>query len=155
MHLNVSSAILSRPQSFHLIEFHAYREVGTTDIRFMVLFQIHNQFPLSFEFNQFFLKFLAYHYVSNRFRTFMMDNEYERVEAGWLLHERRKSEGNGEVDEMGNISPRHGMSQGMNVWDYVRKNHQSNSVFHNFMYSVMDQETVSDGDRLKTLTASS
>ena len=50
-------------------------------------FQIHRQFPQSFEYNEYFLKFLAYHYVSNRFRTFMLDNEFERMEAGWLLED--------------------------------------------------------------------
>ena len=50
-------------------------------------FQIHRQFPQSFEYNEYFLKFLAYHYVSNRFRTFMLDNEFERMEAGWLMED--------------------------------------------------------------------
>ena len=34
-----------------------------------------------------YIRFLAYHYVSNRFRSFMLDNELERMEAGWLLYD--------------------------------------------------------------------
>lgn len=49
--------------------------------------QIHRQFPLSFEFNQYYLKFLAYHHVSCRFRTFLMDCEADRSEVGWLNEE--------------------------------------------------------------------
>lgn len=49
--------------------------------------QIHRQFPLSFEFNQFYLKFIAYHHVSCRFRTFLLDCEAERSECGWLNEE--------------------------------------------------------------------
>ena len=99
------------------------------------LFQIHHQFPLSFEFNQFYLRFLAYHYVSNRFRTFMLDNECERMESGWLLDEKKVSS---PMDEGG--SPKH--QPGLAVWDFIMKHHKRSSVFYNFMYSPRDQDMV-------------
>ncbi|UXI15807.1 hypothetical protein NH340_JMT01750 [Sarcoptes scabiei] len=49
-----------------------------------VVHQIHSQFPLSFEFNQYFIKFIAYHYLSCRFRTFLHDCELDRYESGWI-----------------------------------------------------------------------
>lgn len=49
--------------------------------------QIHRQFPLSFEFNQYYIKFIAYHHVSCRFRTFLLDCEAERSDVGWLNEE--------------------------------------------------------------------
>lgn len=44
--------------------------------------QIQKQYPLAFEFNDFYLRFLAFHSVSCRFRTFLFDCEAERVESG-------------------------------------------------------------------------
>ena len=105
--------------------------------------QIHHQFPLSFEYNQYFLKFLAYHYVSNRFRTFMMDNECERLEAGWLLDDRSKGETIPSPENAPHAPPRRKTSQGLNIWDYVEQHQRRNPVFLNFRYSQFDHETVS------------
>nr|CAH7747743.1 unnamed protein product [Callosobruchus chinensis] len=43
-----------------------------------VLHQIQKQYPMAFEFNDYYLRFLAYHSVSCRFRTFLFDCELER-----------------------------------------------------------------------------
>jgi myotubularin-related protein 5/13 len=56
-----------------------------------VVHQIHFQFPMAFEFNQYYLKFLAYHHVSCRFRTFLLDNEFQMKEFGFLTEEERHS----------------------------------------------------------------
>ncbi|XP_048241880.1 myotubularin-related protein 13-like isoform X3 [Haliotis rufescens] len=107
--------------------------------------QIHRQFPLSFEFNQHLLKVVAYHYVSNRFRTFMLDNEFERVEAGWLHEDKRPSKlDDGEEDPLGGFSPKHttNTSVGGSIWDYIEKQHRRSAMFYNFMYSPEDGDTV-------------
>lgn len=45
------------------------------------------QFPASFEMNDFYLRFLAYHSQSAFFRTFVMDGEGERMQVERYVHE--------------------------------------------------------------------
>lgn len=70
--------------------------------------QIHKQYPLSFEFNQYYLKFLAYHQVSCRFRTFLLDCEAERCD----------------LDDLGT-----------SFWDYADKLWSQSPIFFNYYYT--------------------
>merc|ERR1719436_1606336 len=56
-----------------------------------IVHQLHNQFPMAFEFSQFYLRFLAYHHTSCRFRTFLLDSELHRAERGLSNQEKQKS----------------------------------------------------------------
>ncbi|GAB6021252.1 hypothetical protein CHUAL_003867 [Chamberlinius hualienensis] len=94
--------------------------------------QIHNQFPLSFEFNQYFLKFVAYHYVSCRFYNFMLDSDFDRFEVGCLFEGStgRKSNEQGSEDEVNGSIAKNGQS----IWDYINKCLSKSSTFYNFLY---------------------
>jgi myotubularin-related protein 5/13 len=111
-----------------------------------VVHQIHHQFPMSFEFNQYYLCFLAYHHLSNRFRTFMLDNEARRVEAGWMLEEGRLSAtrshtslGAAAVDS-DIILP--SSSVGISIWDYIDEHREKQPTFYNFLYTPNDNNLV-------------
>ncbi|XP_063236434.1 myotubularin-related protein 13 [Bacillus rossius redtenbacheri] len=113
-----------------------------------VVHQIQKQFPLAFEFNDYYLRFLAYHSVSCRFRTFLLDCELERVECGIAavedkrgsLASRHKSMDTGSDDE--GIYPggrlagsNSGMNLGQSVFDYIDKQNARSPLFFNFMYT--------------------
>ena len=76
----------------------------------------------------------------------MLDNEFERVEAGWLLDEKRPSGVSmEEVGEGQGFSPKHSPSQGAGgsgLWDYIDKQHRKSAIFTNFLFSPLDQEAV-------------
>ncbi|KAF7228953.1 myotubularin-related protein 5 isoform X4 [Nothobranchius furzeri] len=89
--------------------------------------QIHLQFPMEFEFSQYYLKFLAYHYVSNRFRTFLLDSDYDRIELG-VLYEEKADRRNPQVCK--------------SVWDYIDRLNKKTPIFYNYMYSPEDEEVL-------------
>ena len=117
-----------------------------------IVHQIHSQFPMAFEFNQYYLKFLAYHHVSCRFRTFLLDNEYQMKEFGFLVREMPKTQNTADSqssDEdafpgsMGTVNPGasngantlKGNNVGLDVFDYIDLQSARTPVFENFLYS--------------------
>ncbi|XP_066040594.1 myotubularin-related protein 5 [Chamaea fasciata] len=89
--------------------------------------QIHLQFPMEFEFSQYYLKFLSYHYISNRFRTFLLDSDYERIELGLLYEEKGE---------------RKGQQVSKSIWDYIDRLNKKAPVFFNYLYAPEDGEVL-------------
>lgn len=112
--------------------------------------QIQSQFPLAFEFNEFYLRFLAYHSVSCRFRTFIFDCELERVDLGIAAvedkrgslnshHKQIESNCGGSDDDSiypGGIRTTSTTQKlGHSVFDFIERQHAKHSIFYNFMYT--------------------
>ncbi|KAF0883201.1 MTMR5 protein, partial [Crocuta crocuta] len=89
--------------------------------------QVHLQFPMEFEFSPFYLKFLGYHHASRRFRTFLLDSDYERIELGLLYEEKGE---------------RRGQQVCRSVWEYVDRLSKRTPVFYNYMYAPEDTEVL-------------
>lgn len=112
--------------------------------------QIVLQYPLSFEFNDYYLKFIAYHSVSCRFRTFIFDCELERYEYGITEVEDKRGSFNshkhmldtGTISDDDFIYPgglrlTHSTQPklGTSIFDYIDKYHVRSSIFYNFKYT--------------------
>jgi len=98
---------------------------------------------MSFEFNQYYLEFVAYHHLSNRFRSFMLDSECKRVEAGWMLEE-MKLLARSETSLNDMTTDGSSVAASISVWDYVKEQHRNSSIFFNFQYSTShDSDLVS------------
>ncbi|XP_022088215.1 myotubularin-related protein 13-like isoform X3 [Acanthaster planci] len=91
--------------------------------------QVHTQFPMSFEFNQYFLKMIAFHHVSNRFQTFMLDSEYARFEAATQVFEDRKPTS----EESGDLSKSRMPMR--SFWEYILKINCKQPLFYNLMFA--------------------
>lgn len=123
-----------------------------------VVHQIHSQFPMAFEFNQYYIRFVAYHHVSCRFHTFLCDTECQRSQAGFFSgHEKpakhsrvvethsSDEEGGGGGAVAYGTPTRNGcasLSVGMDAFDYIDRQAAKSPVFHNFMFSVELQQPI-------------
>uniref|UniRef100_A0A8C4Q6W6 SET binding factor 1 n=1 Tax=Eptatretus burgeri TaxID=7764 RepID=A0A8C4Q6W6_EPTBU len=81
--------------------------------------QVCRQFPSAFEFNFYYLKFLAYHHISNRFKTFQFDADLECSEEGSLMDENVEMNGH---------------QPATSIWDYIENLNKGIPVFYNLLY---------------------
>uniref|UniRef100_A0A6I8PGZ1 SET binding factor 1 n=1 Tax=Ornithorhynchus anatinus TaxID=9258 RepID=A0A6I8PGZ1_ORNAN len=100
--------------------------------------QVHLQFPMEFEFSQYYLKFLGYHHMSRRFRTFLLDSDCERVELGLLFEEKGERRGQPPQPSQPSQPPQTCRS----VWDCVERLGRKAPVFFNYMYAPEDGQVL-------------
>ena len=109
---------------------------------------------MEFEFSPFYLKFLGYHHVSRRFRTFLLDSDYERIELGrvQVAVGDRCSQAGGQGSPLtpaGLLYEEKGERRGpqpcRSVWEYVDRLSKRTPAFYNYMYAPEDAEVSGAG----------
>ncbi|CAG7827012.1 unnamed protein product [Allacma fusca] len=130
-----------------------------------IVHQFMRQYPMSFEFNDTYIKFLAFHSISARFRTFLADSELERVEYGFMAQDDKRGslprpyktvDTSSDDKNIYMHSSRHlgGNSQlhnlGQSVFEYIDKNHAKSPTFYNFLYE-KDTRTLRPADLIGNL----
>ncbi|KAL3318919.1 hypothetical protein Ciccas_002411 [Cichlidogyrus casuarinus] len=95
--------------------------------------QLVRQFPLAFEFNDFYLQFLAYHHVSNRFVDFKSDSQLDCLEHWFHVRSDFQDEYLHVPDER---SLRKSLLQFTNhsIFPFIWAQHREWPVFFNFRY---------------------
>ncbi|PAV64196.1 hypothetical protein WR25_22018 [Diploscapter pachys] len=78
--------------------------------------QLFVQYPHAFEFNDFYLRFLAHHSQSAFFRTFLLDSEFERVQVE-------------------DAAPETSVHHRGCIWSYIEKVASQRPLFHNLCYN--------------------
>ena len=95
--------------------------------------QLLRQFPLSFEFNDFYLRAMAYHYTSMRFITFCFNTEKERGEHSCIDSSPLASSLRGRPVSPPTAQDKNSSSP--SFWDYIEDLDKQTTLFLNPLYS--------------------